>query len=180
MAKTKGGVMTVINIHPDSCIKRFIETEVYEIMESTQVGISAINSSTQFVISGAESDIYKMECSLRPRVKSMQRLSGVSCAFHSPLMATASNEFRLKARELLCTIRVDPDRPVISNYTAKEHTQKDLLDSLALQIIGTVRWHGTIARIHELGCTGILPLGPGAILKNLLNRDPSVKLPLLS
>lgn len=122
MAKAKGrGVMSVVNTRMKADLFQLVQL-VQTMMDPELVGIAAINSSSQFILSGDLEQILKIEDKLKenPDVLKVQRLQGVSCAFHSPFMREVAEEFKVEAKVLLEQIKPDPAIPVISNYTAME------------------------------------------------------------
>jgi [acyl-carrier-protein] S-malonyltransferase len=172
--------MTVANFETASDLALMVE-KLNNDMDSSLAGLSAINSSVQLVISGETVEIGRLEMILRsnPKVKSIRRIRNISCAFHSPLMKTASEKFRREAKHLLTKIQINSDIPVISNLTASFHTQEAIVDSLARQISGTVRWNDTVQSLQKMDVSAILPIGPGNVIQNLIERDSSVTIPLI-
>jgi [acyl-carrier-protein] S-malonyltransferase len=61
---------------------------------------------------------------------------------------------------------------VVANVTAEAVSEKnDILESLAKQVTGTVRWTESIEyMIDQLGCELFLELGPGQVLAGLVGR----------
>lgn len=92
----------------------------------------------------------------------------VGGAFHSPLMAPATETFRsfLAAAPLS-----DPVIPMVSNATAEPTTSADeLRELLARQLGGPVRWTESVRRMVELGVTTFIEVGPGTVLSGLIKR----------
>jgi [acyl-carrier-protein] S-malonyltransferase len=65
-----------------------------------------------------------------------------------------------------------PATKVVANVTAQlVSVEADILQSLAKQITGTVRWTQSVEyMIDELGCNLFLELGPGDVLAGLIRR----------
>jgi [acyl-carrier-protein] S-malonyltransferase len=173
------GVMTVVNLgRPEELVE--IQQRIKENLDESLGSCSAFNSSVQLVISGAESEVEKIEDLLSqiPKIMMMmQRLKKVSCAFHSPLMQRAAKRFRNEARSLLLqTVNFKSSTtPVISNVTAEPHKNADcLLDLLCEQITAPVRWHDTIQNVIRSGCSHLVTMPPGRVLQGLLRRDPII------
>ena len=152
-----------------------IKEIVRERMDATKASYAAFNSSVQFVLSGETEAVAAVEAALEGNrnVASIQRLKGVSCAFHSPLMRHAAERFRRGAEPILAAVRPTPV-PVISNVTAEAHRPADMADIMERQIVAPVRWHETIQTMLWQGCTEFVTMQPGRVLHSLLRRDPTI------
>lgn len=119
MSNAKVGLMTVVNLTTPEALESLCK-ETMKMLNPELVGIAAINSAIQFVISGEEGEIIKGEkfLSSQKSIRSIKRLKGVSCAFHSPLMAKAAAQFELEAKLLLKDVSITAI-PVLSNVTAQ-------------------------------------------------------------
>lgn len=178
------GAMTVITHRPEqqTQLKEFLG----EHMDREAASIAAINGPTQLVISGCLREIGRLERILsadaRLSISSIARLPRVSCAFHSPLMAAASEAFYVAAQPILRQVR-PPRYPLINNVFADRMDSAALVSSLASllreQIVRPVLWHASLQKIlAAYHPSGLLPLGPGTMLASLLRRDPRM-VPLL-
>lgn len=93
---------------------------------------------------------------------------GVEGAFHSPAMAPAVEAVRAA---LAAATVSDPDLPVISGATAREHDRADpLAEALIAGILSPVRWREVQARLAALGTTTLVEVGPGGVLAGLAKR----------
>jgi [acyl-carrier-protein] S-malonyltransferase len=89
----------------------------------------------------------------------------VSGAFHSPLMASASEGL---ARALATVTVSEPRCPVVANVSAAPGaTASAILTSLQAQLLGAVRWEDSMRWLAGQGVT-FVELGTGAVLKGLL------------
>lgn len=92
----------------------------------------------------------------------------VSGAFHSSLMAPAARELAavldaVDVRTAIC--------PVVANVDAEPVTEPDAIRARLLeQLTAPVRWVDCVNRLHDLGATVFLEVGPGKVLTGLLKR----------
>ena len=93
----------------------------------------------------------------------------VAGAFHSRLMISAEKRLR---DDLATAPIARPATKVVANITAQPVFAKDdILQSLAKQVTGTVRWIESVEyMIDQLGCNLFLELGPGDVLAGLVRR----------
>lgn len=129
------------------------------------VWIANYNSPSQCVISGTEADVVLAEDALKAAgAKRVIRLR-VSGAFHSPIMAPASEAF---AEFVNTTTFSDPRIPVFSNVTGRLLKSGAEAKELAVrQIISPVRWIAEERAIAEAGFDRLLETGPGTVLTGL-------------
>lgn len=127
-----------------------------------------LNAPGQVVISGdaeavAAAGVLATEAGAR-RVVPLN----VSGAFHSPLMAPASEGLRTA---LDAAAWADPVFPVISNATAEAVTDAGTARAtLIRQLTSAVRWAEGMARIREREPSGWIEVGPGRVLTGLARR----------
>lgn len=93
---------------------------------------------------------------------------GVEGAFHSPAMAPAVDA----VRAVLEVVSVaDPDLPVVSGATVREHDRAGpLAEALVAGILSPVRWREVQSRLAALGTTTLVEVGPGGVLAGLAKR----------
>jgi [acyl-carrier-protein] S-malonyltransferase len=61
--------------------------------------------------------------------------------------------------------------PVIQNYTAQKETDTNIIiNNLAAQITGRVKWRESILSISSMEVCKIIEVGPGSVLKGLIKR----------
>lgn len=127
-----------------------------------------LNAPGQIVISG---DVEAVEeASTRATEAGARRVVplNVSGAFHSPLMAVASDGL---AAALDAASLSDPRFPVVANATAEPVTDAATARSrLISQLTSPVRWTEVIERMAGFGPSRWLELGPGSVLSGLLRR----------
>jgi [acyl-carrier-protein] S-malonyltransferase len=79
----------------------------------------------------------------------------------------------VKLRNDLATAPItNPATKVVANVTANPVSgESEILQSLARQVTGTVRWTESVEyMIDRLGCNLFLELGPGEVLAGLVGR----------
>lgn len=94
----------------------------------------------------------------------------VSGAFHSPLMASASEGL---AKALAAVTVSEPRCPVVANVSATPQASASaILSSLQAQLLGAVRWEDSMRWLAGQGVT-FVELGTGTVLKGLLRNVAS-------
>lgn len=92
----------------------------------------------------------------------------VSVAAHSPLMASAASDFRTALEAVSFAA---PRFPVIGNLSAAPLTSPQaILDELAAQLTGSVRWTESIRALRAMGAATFLEFGPRDALTGMLKR----------
>ena len=92
----------------------------------------------------------------------------VGGAFHSPLMAPASED--LKAA-ILKTDFHKPFCPIYQNVTAKAETEPGIIrENLLKQLTAPVRWTQSVQNMIADGATEFYEFGPGDVLKGLIRK----------
>ncbi|HEX9829660.1 MAG TPA: ACP S-malonyltransferase, partial [Bacteroidota bacterium] len=126
------------------------------------------NSPGQIVISGSVSGVRKAMDIAKERGAKLVKELQVSGAFHSPLMASATEG--LKAALDKTEIR-DAAIPVYANVTGKP-VQKavEIRELLYQQLTSAVRWHESVVNMVAGGATTFVEVGPGKVLQGLIKR----------
>ena len=100
----------------------------------------------------------------------------VSAPFHCKLM---NNATRVMEKEIKKLEFKNFENILISNVTAKEIKDKDILkDLLVQQIESKVRWRESIKYMIDYGVNSFIEIGPGKVLSGLIkrvNKDVEVK-----
>lgn len=123
------------------------------------------NSAAQVVISGMQAAVDEVLSQLKAKRKLPLKVSG---AFHSPLMAEASQQFQAALDEITFQ---DAEVPVLSNTDPTPETAAIALKQrLSRQIIGSVRWRETMLQFPDLGVATVVEVGPGKVLTGLVKR----------
>ena len=126
------------------------------------------NSPQQTVISGPTSDVQAALIALRDRGVAGKAID-TACAFHSPLMAAASERFAAALSE--CDMR-SPAWPIYANVTAAVHaTESDEIRSnLSQHIVSPVRFVDEIEQMYADGARTFIEVGPRRVLTGLVGR----------
>ncbi|WP_425543486.1 SDR family oxidoreductase [Streptomyces luteireticuli] len=124
------------------------------------------NAPAQSVVSGDAPAVEQVLAAAADAGLSTRRLP-VPCAFHSPLVAGAVEEFAASLAGL--PVRT-PAFPVWSNTTADRYpeTPADVRERLAGQIAAPVRFVEQIEAMYEAGARVFVEAGPGTVLTGLV------------
>jgi [acyl-carrier-protein] S-malonyltransferase len=124
------------------------------------------NAEGQVVISGEIAAVERAcELARAAGAKRAIRLE-VSGAFHSPLMASATDGLR----EALAGVAIRDARcPIVSNVSAQP-VQKagEIRAALEAQLLSAVRWRQSMRTLVSLGAEGFVEVGTGRVLRGLL------------
>ena len=145
------------------------EASVLEIARTADVDVANLNSPGQIVLSGEVAKVRKaIEIAKEYGIKRALLLN-VGGAFHSRLMISAQKKLE---KDLAAIAISNPVTTVVANVTAAPVvTTKEVRESLAQQVTGTVRWTPSIEYILDrIGCNLCLELGPGQVLAGLVSR----------
>lgn len=139
--------------------------------EASSAGIvqaANFNSPGQIVISGSVQGVRKgMELAKARGAKMVKELV-VSGAFHSPLMASASDGLKKK---LDTTPLKDARVPVYTNVTGQPVTRaEEIREMLFRQLTSPVRWEESIIHMVRDGAEKFIEIGPGKVLQGLVKR----------
>lgn len=164
-----GTMAAVLGMSPEKLVEICKRVSVNNIVQCAN-----FNSPGQIVISGSVEGVHEaMKIAKDEGAKLVKELV-VSGAFHSPLMASAKEEFK---KELDKTPFYDARFPVYANVTSKPVINKDeVKDLLYRQLDSPVRWEETIINMIEDGVDEFVEIGPGKVLQGLVKRiNPNVK-----
>lgn len=168
--KQKGAMAALLGVTVD--IARQICHEAHE--QSGQVVVIANdNCPGQIVLSGELDAIDKaIELASAYGAKRTVKLA-VSVAAHSPLMASASAEFRSLVAQ---TPMQAPQIPIYGNVQALRLVDLAMIrHELDLQLTETVRWTESVQAMIEHGAETFVEIGSGDVLTGLIKRiDRSV------
>lgn len=139
--------------------------------EASSAGIvqpANFNSPGQIVISGSVDGVRRaMEIAKTKGAKIVKELV-VSGAFHSPLMASASEKL---GRALQNTDFKKPSVAVYTNVTAEPVTDPATLKTLSLkQLTSPVLWENSVVNMSRDGIVRFIEVGPGKVLQGLIKR----------
>jgi [acyl-carrier-protein] S-malonyltransferase len=126
------------------------------------------NCPGQLVISGTNKAVEVAMQRMKEAGAKRSLLLPVEGAFHSPLMASAGNEFNAAVAG---TTFYNPTAPIYQNVAAravvdKEEIRKNLID----QLTSAVRWTQSVQAMIGDGATRFTEIGPGNILSKLIGK----------
>jgi acyl transferase domain-containing protein/NAD(P)-dependent dehydrogenase (short-subunit alcohol dehydrogenase family) len=132
------------------------------------VWIANHNAPQQVVLSGTTSGIERIAKALTAAGISHVPLT-VSCAFHSPLVASAQATFTQTLRE---TEFAAPAVPTYSNVTASVYpaNPEEIRRLLAEQMVREVRFLDEIESLYAAGSRVFVEIGPAQVLGKLLGQ----------
>ncbi|MBI3836167.1 MAG: acyltransferase domain-containing protein, partial [Planctomycetes bacterium] len=132
------------------------------------VSIANLNSPMQTVISGSEQGVDAAIARLARQGVQGRRIK-VSCAFHSPMVASALTPFRSALERMSVA---SPRGVVYSNTTAMPHTDDPnrIRESLVAHLVRPVRFADELVAMHDAGARIFIEVGPGRILTGLAER----------
>ncbi len=157
--QTKGGMAAIIGLE---------EKETRSVCESAEVEIANLNCPGQIVISG-EMDKIAVACELAKERGAKRAMPlNVAGAYHSRLMASATE----KLGEVLAETEISmPSVPVIANVDGHPHGGgDDIRRRLMAQVTGSVLFEQSIRNLIANGFTRFIELGPGTALTGFLRR----------
>lgn len=133
-----------------------------------RVVVANDNAPGQLVISGARDALERaMELAKAAGAKRVIPLT-VSGAFHSPVMAPASEGL---ARAVADAPIADADIPIIANITARPvQSAVEVREELARQIASPVQWTRTVEYLAAEGVDTFVEIGAGQVLSGLIKR----------
>ncbi len=136
-----------------------------KIAQTPDVVLANDNSDAQVVISGTPAAVDEVLANIK--AKRVVKLN-VSGAFHSPLMATAAQEFE----QVLNTVAfADAQVPVLSNVEPIPAVAAGILKArLSQQMTGAVRWRELCLQLPAEGIEQVIEIGPGKVLTGLIKR----------
>jgi acyl transferase domain-containing protein/NAD(P)H-dependent flavin oxidoreductase YrpB (nitropropane dioxygenase family)/acyl carrier protein len=136
--------------------------------DEASVVLANDNAPDQVVIAGSEEAVARA-CERLGREGLAARSIPVACAFHSPIVARATEAFAAH----LAKVEVRPPCiPVYANATAAPHERdpNDIRRTLASQIALPVRFVEQIQAMYAAGARVFVEAGPGGVLTDLVGR----------
>jgi acyl transferase domain-containing protein/NAD(P)H-dependent flavin oxidoreductase YrpB (nitropropane dioxygenase family)/short-subunit dehydrogenase len=130
------------------------------------ITLANLNAPGQVVISGPTAAMERACAALRQAGLTARRLP-VACAFHSPVVAAASEQF---AAFLAGQPVAAPQLPVWSNRTAAPYPAdpESVRAELAAQISAPVRFSDQVEAMYAAGARVFVETGPGTVLTKLV------------
>ncbi len=127
--------------------------------EHPAVVVANKNGPRQTVVAGLTADVEAFVAALKAAGISARKLP-VACAFHSPVVASASEALSAKAAGVRWKL---PSVPVWSNTTATPYPDEigRFRGVLSDQVANPVRWVDQVEAMYEAGTTVFVEAGPG-------------------
>lgn len=164
-AEGAGTMCAIIGLSASAVKEACLEAE-----EETQqsVALSNLNSPEQIVISGHGPAVERAANRLEHEGGRIAYLN-VSAPFHSALMKSAADQFKLE----LQAIRFERFKwPVISNVTAKPYDSPDeIAGCLSAQLTAPVRWSESMQYLSRMGVSAAVELGAKNVLTRLMKPN---------
>ena len=141
---------------------------VRDVCAQTDCDVANDNCPGQVVISGAkevvEATMEKLKEAGAKRAMPLALSAPVHCRMQKPAAEAM--------RTALESVNIDtPKAKFISNKTADIMTNPDdIKDELVYQMTHGVRWRESVLKMHELGITDMIEIGPGSVLTGLAGR----------
>jgi [acyl-carrier-protein] S-malonyltransferase len=126
------------------------------------------NGGGQIVIAGSKAAVVRAMSIAKERGARRVLSLPVSAPFHCPLMRPAAEGLKM----VLDDVAVRPfSIGVVTNVDADLNLDASRVKSLLIeQAVQPVRWEESIRRLESLGCVRVWEIGPGKVLKGLINR----------
>ena len=164
-AKQNPGGMVAVTMLDIDTVKEICDKVREEVGEV--IGVANDNCPGQVTVAGTNKALevaepYFKEAGAR-RVVTLK----VSGAFHSPLMKNAADKLYEEAKLLTFN---KTQLPIISNVTAKEMDEKEVLQNIPLQITNGVRFRESILNLIDQGFDTFVEVGPKCVLSKLVKK----------
>jgi len=126
------------------------------------------NGGGQIVIAGSKAAVTRAMSIAKERGAKRVLDLPVSAPFHCQLMGPAAEGLE----RVLDNVTVRPfSLGVVTNVEADVNLDAARVKPLLIeQAVRPVRWEETVRKLESLGCVGIWEIGPGKVLKGLINR----------
>lgn len=127
-----------------------------------------LNGGGQIVIAGHANAVRRAVAGAKARGAKRAVELAVSAPFHCALMKPAAEGLA----KVLESIPVHaPKAQVVANVTADVNSDPQRVKELLVQqVTAPVRWEESMQKLHALGCTATIEVGPGKVLAGLLKR----------
>ena len=142
--------------------------KVREICAQTDCDVANDNSPGQVVISGAKEVVEKTMALAKEAGAKRAMPLALSVPVHCRIQAPAAEEMRAALENI--EIKA-PKAILISNKTAAPMSDPaEIKEALVYQITHGVHWRESVLKMHELGITETIEVGPGSVLTGLTPR----------
>lgn len=141
---------------------------VRDICVQTDCDVANDNCPGQVVISGAKDVVEATMEKLKQAGAKRAMPLALSVPVHCRIQESAAD----KMRSVLDTVQIKtPNAKFISNKTADVMMNPDeIKDELVYQMTHGVRWRESVLKMHELGISNMIEIGPGSVLTGLAGR----------
>ena len=158
-----GAMAAVLGLSDDDVRRACAEAASGEVVEAVN-----FNAPAQVVIAGHKGAVERA-CAAAKRLGAKRAMTlPVSAPFHSSLMRPAGERLR---QFLQSTPMSAPRIPLINNVdVAVETDPARIVDALARQAYGPVRWVETVQALAARGVTHVVECGPGKALSGMVKR----------
>ena len=158
-----GAMAALFNLSPED-----VASVCAEAAQGEVVSPANLNGGGQIVIAGHASAVRRAVAGAKARGAKRAVELAVSAPFHCALMQPAADGLA-KVLESV-TVR-SPKARVITNVTADTNVDPQRVkDLLVQQVTAPVQWEESMRKLHGLGCTATVEVGPGKVLAGLLKR----------
>ena len=164
--ENEGTMAAIIGLDPEK-----VNQVCEEASDTGVVQVANYNSPGQIVISGSVAGVQKAMAIAKEKGAKMVMQLVVHGAFHSPLMESAREDFKVA---LDYTEFKKINIPVYTNVYAQPITKDTdieyIKESLYNQLTSSVRWEESIVNMINDGAKEFVELGPGKVLQGLIKR----------
>lgn len=164
----EGAMAVVLGLDRDAMSALCAEASGDEI-----VAPANFNGGGQIVIAGTKRGVERAAFLAKERGAKRVLDLPVSAPFHCPLMKPAAEGLEALLRD----VSVQPLKVgVVTNVEAEVNWNSDRVKSLLVeQTTHPVRWEESVKKLDELGFRTVIEVGPGKVLKGLINRiEPAI------
>lgn len=160
-----GGMAAILGLDIETLDKVCFQSSV---TGKEVVQVANDNCPGQVVISGHSAAVQRaMEAAKAAGAKRALPLA-VSIAAHSPLMASAQDDFRTAVADALIE---NPSTPLVGNVGADVlETADQIRGDLYGQLTARVHWTDTIRNMRKAGVSTFIELGTGSVVTGFLKR----------
>lgn len=139
-----------------------------QICAGTDADVANDNCPGQVVISGEKGAVESVMTAAREAGARRAMPLALSVPVHCRMQESAANAMR----DALANVEIKtPKAILIANKTAAPMTDPDeIKEALVYQMTHGVRWRESVLKMHELGITDMIEVGPGNVLTGLEGR----------
>ena len=139
-----------------------------QICAGTDADVANDNCPGQVVISGEKGAVESVMAAAREAGARRAMPLALSVPVHCRMQESAANAMR----DALANVEVKtPKAILIANKTAAPMTEPaEIKEALVYQMTHGVRWRESVLKMHELGITDMIEVGPGNVLTGLAGR----------